>query len=136
MQCASRSIPDASPYGTTSSKVRKTNWSGSMSNLLEISDLRVGFERGGAMSEVLHVLNLSLKRGEALGLVGESGSGKSVAALSILRLLGRHGKITGGRIFFDGRDLARCDEQEMRKVRGRDIAMIFQDPTTALNPAL
>lgn len=107
-----------------------------MSNLLEISDLRVGFDRGGAMSEVLHGLNLSLKRGEALGLVGESGSGKSVAALSILRLLGRHGKITGGRILFDGRDLAQCAEQEMRKVRGRDIAMIFQDPTTALNPAL
>ena len=73
-------------------------------------------------------------RGETLGLVGESGSGKSVTALSIMRLVQPPGRIAGGRILFKGRDLLTLAEREMRAVRGAEIALIFQEPMTALNP--
>jgi oligopeptide/dipeptide ABC transporter ATP-binding protein len=104
-------------------------------SLLEIAGLKVAFRAGADLREVVHGIDLTVGRGEAVGLVGESGSGKSVAALSTLRLLGRHGVVTGGRITFDGTDLLSLDEAQMRKVRGKDISMIFQDPTMALNPA-
>ena len=105
------------------------------SALLELKDLRVGFRRDGVVRDVLHGLNLTVHRGEAVGLVGESGSGKSVAALSILRLLGRDGVITGGEILLDGTDLTQLSTPDIRKMRGKDVSMIFQDPSTALNPA-
>ena len=74
--------------------------------------------------------------GETLGIVGESGSGKSVCAKSIMRLLDEPARIVGGSILFQGRDLAHLDEEGIRAVRGREIAMVFQDPMTSLNPVL
>jgi ABC-type dipeptide/oligopeptide/nickel transport system ATPase component len=103
--------------------------------LLSIENLRVTFGAGNAQTEVLHGLDLQVGRGEAVGLVGESGSGKSVASLAVLGLLGSAGRISGGRIVFEGEDLGRASEARMRAVRGRRVSMIFQDPATALNPA-
>jgi oligopeptide/dipeptide ABC transporter ATP-binding protein len=79
-------------------------------------------------------VSFEIREGETLGLVGESGSGKSVTALSILRLVQPPGRIGGGRVVFKGRDLMTLDEREMRKVRGAEISLIFQEPMTALNP--
>jgi len=104
--------------------------------LLEIKKLKVGFRQSdGGFRNVVHGLDLTVGRGEAVGLVGESGSGKSVTALAVMRLLGRHGSITEGEILLNGTDLARLPDKEMRALRGKEISMIFQDPTTALNPA-
>jgi oligopeptide/dipeptide ABC transporter ATP-binding protein len=80
-------------------------------------------------------VTFTLKRASALGIVGETGSGKTVTALSILRLIQEPGRIVGGTINFDGRDLASVPEREIQEVRGREISMIFQDPNTSLNPA-
>ena len=79
-------------------------------------------------------VSFHLDRGELLGLVGESGCGKSITALSIMRLIAPPGKIVGGEIVFDGKNLLKLSEAEMRQIRGDDIAMIFQDPMTSLNP--
>jgi oligopeptide transport system ATP-binding protein len=87
----------------------------------------------GALTAVNDV-SFEIRAGETLGLVGESGSGKSVTALSIMRLVQRPGRITGGRILFRNRDLFALDEAAMRAVRGAEIALIFQEPMTALNP--
>ena len=82
-------------------------------------------------------MSFTLNEGEALGLVGESGCGKSVSALSLMRLIPQPpGKIVSGEVWFDGRNLLKLKEDDMRKVRGNDIAMIFQDPMTSLNPVL
>jgi ABC-type dipeptide/oligopeptide/nickel transport system ATPase component len=82
-------------------------------------------------------VSYDLKEGETLGLVGESGCGKSVSALSILRLIANPpGKIVGGEIFFEGKDLLKISEKEIRNIRGNHIAMIFQEPMTSLNPVL
>jgi oligopeptide/dipeptide ABC transporter ATP-binding protein len=80
-------------------------------------------------------VTFNVRRASALGIVGETGSGKTVTALSIIRLIQEPGRIVGGTVNFDGRDLASLTEQEMREVRGREISMIFQDPNTSLNPA-
>ena len=77
---------------------------------------------------------LTLRRGETLGIVGESGSGKSVTSLSIMRLIALPGKIVAGSVTFDGIDLLALDEEQMRHIRGNRISMIFQQPTTCLNP--
>jgi ABC-type dipeptide/oligopeptide/nickel transport system ATPase component len=104
--------------------------------LLDVQNLSVTF--AGSSSTVIAVDDVSfqLAAGETLGLVGESGSGKSVTAFSILRLLQPPGRITGGRVVFEGRDLLTLPEQEMRQVRGARIALIFQEPMTALNPVM
>jgi ABC-type dipeptide/oligopeptide/nickel transport system ATPase component len=104
--------------------------------LLEVQHLTVVFE--GAQSRVTAVDDVSFQiaPGETLGLVGESGSGKSVTAFSILRLLQPPGRITGGRILFEGRDLLALAEREMRHIRGARISLIFQEPMTALNPVM
>jgi len=97
-------------------------------SLLDVKDLRVSF--GG--KEVVHGVDFHIGAGEKLALVGESGSGKTVTALSLLRLV--HNATVTGSAQFDGRDLLRLSERELLGVRGREIAMIFQEPMTALNP--
>ncbi|QCO57278.1 ABC transporter ATP-binding protein (plasmid) [Pseudorhodobacter turbinis] len=105
--------------------------------LLEIDTLSTAFASRQGQVLAVDRLSLQVERGETLAVVGESGCGKSVTALSAMRLLPEpHGRITGGQIRFDGRDLAGLSEAQMRKVRGRDIAMIFQEPMTSLNPVL
>ena len=107
-------------------------------NLLEIEGLETAFGREGRgpVARAVRGVSLGVRKGETLGIVGESGSGKSVTALSILRLIASPGRITGGRILFDGADLLALPERQMRTVRGAKIAMVFQDPMTALNPTL
>ncbi|HKC54763.1 MAG TPA: ABC transporter ATP-binding protein [Vicinamibacterales bacterium] len=101
--------------------------------LLDVQQLSVTF--GGA-SPAVDDVSFQVAAGETLGLVGESGSGKSVTAFSILRLLQPPGRITGGRVIFQGRDLLALPEREMREVRGAGISLIFQEPMTALNPVM
>jgi peptide/nickel transport system ATP-binding protein len=102
--------------------------------LLEVQHLTTVFDVGGRALPAVNDVSFVVRTGETLGLVGESGSGKSLTALSILRLVQAPGRIAGGRIFFRGRDLMGLTEKEMRKVRGAGIALIFQEPMTALNP--
>jgi peptide/nickel transport system ATP-binding protein len=104
--------------------------------LLDVQDLRVAYATRAGEVPVIPGLDFSLRAGEALGLVGESGCGKSTVALSIVRYLGRAGRITGGRILFEGRDLATLDEAALRAIRGRRIAMVYQDPMASLNPVM
>ena len=104
--------------------------------VLEVGDLRTWFHTGAGVGRAVDGLSFHLGRGETLGLVGESGCGKSVAALSVLRLVAPPGRIEGGRVRFRGRDLLGLAEEEMRGLRGREIAMIFQEPMTSLNPVL
>jgi peptide/nickel transport system ATP-binding protein len=103
--------------------------------MLTVKNLSIWFHSRGAERLVVSGLDLSIAPGEVLGLVGESGSGKSVTALAILRLLDAAAR-TEGSIFFDGIDLPALSSEEMRMRRGRDIAMIFQEPMTALNPVM
>jgi len=104
--------------------------------LLDVRDLSTAFPTRAGVVRAVNGVSIRVERGRSLAIVGESGSGKSVSALSILRLLPPPGEITGGEIWFDGRDLLRADEAVLRKIRGRDIAMVFQDPMTCLNPVL
>jgi ABC-type dipeptide/oligopeptide/nickel transport system ATPase component len=107
-----------------------------MTPLLDVQHLTVAFERPGSALKAVDDLSLTIQAGETLGLVGESGSGKSVTALAILRLLQPPGRVTGGRVLFEGRDLLALPESEMRAVRGGRISLIFQEPMTALNPTM
>ncbi len=102
--------------------------------LLNISELRIAFDQRGHTSEVLHGVDLQLARGESIGLVGESGCGKSVTWLGVLGLLGQQARVTGS-AKFQGRELLGLSDSELSQVRGRKIAMIFQDPSSSLNPA-
>src|SRR4030095_14531663 len=103
--------------------------------LLEVKDLCTYFELEEGTVKAVDGISFELKRGETLGIVGESGSGKSVTNLSILRLIpSPPGKIVSGEIVFDGQDILLLTEEQVRKIRGRRIAMIFQDPMTSLNP--
>ncbi len=105
--------------------------------LLEVNDLRTYFYTQEGVVKAVDGTSYSVEEGETLGLVGESGCGKSVSALSILRLIpSPPGKIVSGEIMFQGRDLLKLDENEMRRIRGNDIAMVFQEPMTSLNPVL
>ena len=106
-----------------------------MTPLLDVQDLTVVFD-GASRVTAVDGVSFQLAPGETLGLVGESGSGKSVTAFSILRLLQPPGRIAGGRILFEGRDLLALPEREMRAVRGARISLIFQEPATALNPVM
>jgi oligopeptide/dipeptide ABC transporter ATP-binding protein len=105
--------------------------------ILGVRDLRTYFENRDGVVKAVDGVSWDLRRGETLGLVGESGCGKSITALSILRLVPQPpGRIVGGSVTFDGRDLLALDEAAMRKLRGNDISMIFQEPMTSLNPVL
>ena len=104
-------------------------------NLLEVKDLRTYFNTEDGEVKAVDGISFQLKRGETLGIVGESGSGKSVTNLSIIRLIPTPpGRIVSGQVWFDGLDILTLKEEEVRKIRGRRIAMIFQDPMTSLNP--
>jgi ABC-type dipeptide/oligopeptide/nickel transport system ATPase component len=105
-------------------------------SLLSVEDLRVEFwtERG-----TVHAVNgvgFDVAAGETLGIVGESGCGKSVTSLAVMGILPRAGRVKSGRAVFDGRDLLTLRDGDLRRIRGKEIAMIFQDPMTSLNPVL
>lgn len=105
--------------------------------LLEIKDLSVEYTTDEDIVKAVNHVSLTLNRGETIGLVGETGAGKTTLALSLMRLLPKvSGRITGGEIMFNGEDLVKAAEEDMRKVRGEKISMIFQDPMTSLNPVL
>src|SRR5688572_9889456 len=105
--------------------------------LLRVDDLRVEFDTASGVVRAVDGLSFHVNRGEIVALVGESGSGKSVSALSIMGLLPRPaGRVAGGRILFEGANLLEHDPEQMRRLRGRAIAMIFQEPMTSLNPLM
>jgi len=105
--------------------------------LLQVKDLRTHFFTQEGVVKAVDGVVYDVREGETVALVGESGCGKSVSALSIMRLIATPpGRIVGGEILFQGRDLLRLPDEEMRQIRGKEIAMIFQEPMTSLNPAL
>jgi len=108
-----------------------------MATLLEVKDLRTEFHTQDGVVHAVNGVSFTIDEGETLGLVGESGCGKSVSVLSVMRLIPQPpGKIPSGQVLFQGRDLLRVDDEEIRSVRGHKIAMVFQDPMTSLNPVL
>ncbi len=108
-----------------------------MENILEIKGLQVIYSSNQEIVKAVNGINLSLAKGRTLGIVGETGAGKTTTALSIMKILPElTGKITGGSIIFNGKDLTDVSEAEMRLIRGGMISMIFQDPMTSLNPVL
>ena len=108
-----------------------------MAALLEVRDLQTHFQTRGGVVRAVEGVSWDVAEGETVALVGESGCGKSVSALSIMRLVAPPaGRIVGGQILFKGRDLLTLSEDEMRRIRGREIGMIFQEPMTSLNPVL
>ena len=103
--------------------------------LVEVKDLKVTYYQNGVETPVVRNVSFEIKKNETLGLVGESGSGKSVTSKAIMRLIADPpGKIANGEILFEGKNLLKMKEKQMQKVRGKDIAMIFQEPMTSLNP--
>ena len=102
--------------------------------VLRVEDLHTSFYTRDGEVKAVNGVNLTLKENSILGIVGESGSGKSVTALSMLRLVPHPGKITGGAVYFNGVNLLALDNEALRRIRGKEIAMIFQEPTAALNP--
>ncbi|HEX6278796.1 MAG TPA: ABC transporter ATP-binding protein [Pyrinomonadaceae bacterium] len=105
-----------------------------MASLLEVAQLETHFPTRAGLVRAVNEVSFSIEEGELLGLVGESGCGKSITALSIMRLIYPPGRIAGGSIRFKGEELTTASEDRMREIRGNDIAMIFQDPMTSLNP--
>src|SRR5688500_19356036 len=104
--------------------------------LLVVDDLHVRFGTSRGLVYAVNGISFDIAPGETLGIVGESGCGKSVTSLALLGILARNGRVTRGTAMFGGRDLLAMKDDELRSIRGRDIAMIFQDPMTSLNPVL
>ena len=102
--------------------------------LLKVENLRIALESGGTTFDATESVSFEIGRGEAFGLVGESGCGKSITALAVMGLLRRPLSLAGGRILLDGQEIQDVPAAEMRRLRGKRIAMIFQEPMTALNP--
>ena len=109
-----------------------------MDNILEIKNLITSFASDGRKERAIAVngVDLAIPRGKTVGLVGESGCGKSVTSLSVTGLLAENGRVESGEALFQGRDLLRLSEKELRAIRGNDISMIFQEPMTSLNPVI
>lgn len=105
-------------------------------NILEVKDLEINFKTYSGDVQAIRKVNFDLKHGETLAIVGESGSGKSVTVRTVMRLLANNADVKGGQILFNGEDLLKKSEKEMQDIRGKDIAMIFQDPMTSLNPTM
>ncbi|MEG0295469.1 MAG: ABC transporter ATP-binding protein [Clostridium sp.] len=105
-----------------------------MSRLLEVNDLRTSFKTHIGDVQAVRGVSFYLDKGEALGIVGESGCGKSVTMMTLMGLLADNGRVAGGNIMFDGKDLTNASEKTMESIRGNDMGMIFQDPMTSLNP--
>ncbi|MCI6736160.1 ABC transporter ATP-binding protein [Aerococcus viridans] len=105
-------------------------------NILEVKDLEINFKTYSGDVQAIRKVNFDLKHGETLAIVGESGSGKSVTVRTVMRLLANNADVKGGQILFNGEDLLEKSEKEMQGIRGKDIAMIFQDPMTSLNPTM
>lgn len=103
-------------------------------SILDVKNLNLGFNCENGFRQALYDVNFSLEKGKMFALVGESGCGKTMSAMSILQLLPKTAKITGGEIIFDGKNLLNCTPSEMQKIRGAKIALIPQDPMTSLNP--
>ena len=105
--------------------------------ILEVRHLRTSFLQGGSEMRAVDDMSYTVKKGECVAIIGESGSGKSVSALSVLRLIPYPpGVIKGGEVIFKGRDLMKLSNAEMEEIRGNEISMIFQEPSTALNPVI
>ena len=104
--------------------------------ILQVKELRTEFLTDGGIVRAVDGVTFDLYPGESLGIVGESGSGKSVTALSLLRLVPDPGRVVGGKVLFRNEDLLQISDDDIRQIRGRDIAMIFQDPQSSLNPVL
>ncbi len=121
---------------TTKTATGATRTDQTLQPMLEIRDLETQFFTRKGVARVLDKLSFDIRKGEIVGLVGESGSGKSVTGFSIVNLLKPPGKIVSGEILFDGRDLTKLTEDQMREIRGKSIAMIFQNPRGSLNPVL
>src|SRR6185312_15908528 len=102
--------------------------------LLDVRDLKVTFRTEDGLVKAVDGLTFSVRKGEVLGIVGESGSGKSVTMMSVMRLITDPNAIFEGQVIYKGRDIMKLSRDEMRAVRGSEIAMIFQDPMTSLNP--
>src|SRR5437870_6376356 len=108
-----------------------------MPPLLQVKDLRTYFYTDEGIVKAVDGVTYDVQEGETLALVGESGCGKSISALSLLKLIPiPPGRIVSGEVLFDGEDLMQLDEDELRKIRGNRIAMVFQEPMTSLNPVL
>ena len=106
-------------------------------NLLEIRDLEIQYVKDDETVHAVNGISIDIAEGETLGLVGETGAGKTTTALGIMRLItGPTGKIKSGAIEFNGKSILEISEEEIRKIRGNDISMIFQDPMTSLNPVM
>jgi oligopeptide transport system ATP-binding protein len=104
--------------------------------LLDVRNLRTQFPTGDGIVHAVNGVSFTVMPGEAVGLVGESGCGKSISALSIMGLVPRPGEVVDGQVLFEGRDLRKLNEDQMRRIRGNEIAVVFQDPMTSLNPVL
>ena len=108
----------------------------SLGSLLEVEGLKVEFRTDRGTVHAVNGISFDIAAGETLGIVGESGCGKSVSALALMGILPRAGHVTAGSARFEGQDLLQLEDRQLRKIRGREIAMIFQDPMTSLNPVL
>ena len=102
--------------------------------ILEVNDLHVGFVENKQYAPIVSGITFSISKGEILGIVGESGSGKSITSLAIMDLLKHNGKVKQGQLIFEGSDLLTMTNEEKRRKKANEIAMIFQEPMTSLNP--
>ena len=126
-------MTEVQPVGMTGARAADSDVNPSEA-ILEVKNLRTTFFTGDGPVNAVDNVSFNVRRGEAVALVGESGCGKSVTAMSIMRLVAPPGKITGGEVRFKGKDIAALSDRQKREVRGNDIAMVFQEPMTSLNP--